>query len=186
MNNLTAKKKAVYFPLIVRRDGGFKCFYCKKDLSYRVWVYEHLDNNPRHSEIENIVIACQSCNLKKRQNPDLEIMAMEKRQLNQKMNLSYERDNLELEGPTLSPEMDVNRQNFEITHQYLKEIVTIDGSIEVKDAINSSAMLCNKKTGHGSSVATRRYVDMLCSREGPFMIQENDAKKRIIVKRTGK
>lgn len=185
MTNLTAKKKAVYLPTIINRDGGFKCFYCRKDLTGTIWVYEHLDNNPNHSDVENIVLAHQSCNLKKKENYDMHILALEKLSSNRQSNLSCERESVELEGPTLSPEMDSNMQNFGITEQYLNEIVLTDGSLEVKDVINSSAMICKKKTGHGSTVATRRYVDMLCSREGPFMIVNKDG-KRLIVKREGK
>lgn len=183
---LSVKRKAVYLPTVIRRDGGFKCFYCKCDLSKRIWIYEHLDNNPNHSEMENIVLACQSCNIKKRNNYDIQIMAMEKRRLNQQMNLSCERESLEVESPTMSPEMDVSKKNFELTQRYLQEIITTDGFIEVKDAIDSSSMHCINKTGHGSPVAVRRYIDMLCSREGSFMITKNDNGKRILVNRKGK
>lgn len=184
--NLTAKRKAIYLQIIIRRDGGFKCFYCKKDLANIVWIYEHLNNNDNHSEIENIVLACQSCNLKKINNYDMQILALEKLDSNRKMNLSYERENLDAEETRMSPEMDVSRKNRDITERYLKDIVDTDGSIEIKDALNSVAMLCAKKTGFGSQVSIRRYIDMLCSREGPFMIIKNESKKRVIVSRMEK
>jgi len=186
MSILTVRKKAIYLERLIKRDGGFKCFYCKYDLSKIIWIYEHLDNNPNHSEIENIVLACQSCNIKKINDYDMQIMAMEKRRLNQQMNLSCERESLEVEGPTMSPEMDIGKKNFELTKKYLQEIINTDDYIEVKDAIDSSSMYCINKTGHGSPVAVRRYIDMLCSREGPFMITKNDDGKRILVNRKGK
>jgi len=182
---LTEKQKAIYLPILIRRDGGFICFYCKKNLVNLVWIYEHLNNNPQHNKIENIVLACQSCNLKKKNDFDMQIKAMEKLKQNQEANLSCERECVEQEAPTLSIEIDVNQQNFEIVHQYLAEIIKTDGSIEVKDVIDSASMLCKKKTGHGGQVSVRRYIDMLTSREGPFMIVKNDEGKRIIVKRAG-
>ncbi len=183
---LTAKRKAIYLPQLVNRDGGFKCFYCKKDLVGYIWVYEHLDNNPNHSEVENIVLAHQSCNVKKKNDCDMQIMAMEKVRLNHQMNLSCERENMETDGPTTSPEMDVSQKNFELVKKYLHEIISTDGYIEVKDAIDSSSMYCQNKTNHGSPVAIRRYIDMLCSREGSFMYSKNDDGKRILVIRSGK
>ncbi|AJM91715.1 HNH endonuclease [Nitrosopumilus piranensis] len=185
MSKLTSKKKAVYLQIIISRDG-FKCFYCKQSFVKNNWIYEHLDNNPNHSEVENIVLAHQSCNLKKRNDCDMQIMAMEKLKLNHQVNLSCERESVELEGPTLSPEMDTNMQNFEITEQYITEIIQTDTSIEAKNAINAAAMLCHKKTGSGSTVAIRRYIDMLTSSEGPFMFAKNDEGKKIIIKRSGK
>lgn len=186
MGRLTTIKKAVMFPTLIKRDGGFKCFYCKIDLAKVIWIYEHLNNNPNDSFIENIVLSCQSCNVKKRNNFDMQIMAMEKIKTNYQMNLSCERESLEVEIPTFSPEMDVSKKNFELTKRYLLEIINTDGFIEVKDAIDSASMHCFNKTGYGSPVAIRRYIDMLCSREGSFMISKNDYGKRILVKRTGK
>ena len=69
---------------------------------------------------------------------------------------------------------------------YLTEIIQTDGFIEYKEAVPSIAMLCKIKTGHGSTQSVREYINMLTSREGPFLIIKNDEKKRIIVKRTGK
>ena len=90
------------------------------------------------------------------------------------------------ETTPFSNEIEINKQNFEITQQYLTEVIETDDSIEYKDAVNSVAMLCKKKTGHGSTQSVREYLNMLTSREGPFVIVKNDEKKRIIVKRIGK
>lgn len=182
---LTAKMKVEYFPRLIRRDGGFKCFYDGKDLVGRDWIYEHLDDNPAHSQIENIVLACQSCNKKKQENYDMKFLALEKKRHNEESMFTCERDNLEASAPTLAPEMDANQQNFEIAQQYLTEVVQTDGFIEFKDALDSITMECKKKTSFGSQVSVRRYLDALVSRAGPFMIIKNEEKKRIIVMRTG-
>ncbi|PBO85599.1 MAG: hypothetical protein COA77_03200 [Thaumarchaeota archaeon] len=186
MSRLTAKKKAIYLQIIIRRDGGFQCFYCRKTLSTTHWVYEHLNGNSDDSFVDNVVLAHQSCNLKKLNDFDMQFLAIQKLELNQKSNLSCERESLEVESPTMSPEMDISKKNFELTKRYLQEIINTDGSIEVKDTIDSSSMHCINKTGHGSPVAVRRYIDMLCSRECLFMITKNDDGERILVKRTGK
>lgn len=65
MSRLTAKKKAIYLEIIVRRDGGIPCFYCQKDLSNTHWIYEHLNGNSNDLFVENVVLSHQSCNLKK-------------------------------------------------------------------------------------------------------------------------
>lgn len=186
MTIVTSRRKVIYFPILIRRDGGFKCFYCRKDLSKIFWIYEHLNNNHNDSRIENIVLACQSCNVKKKNDYDMQIMAIEKYRLNQQMNLSCERESAETDGPTQSVEIDISQTNLELVRKYLQEIITTDGSIEVKDAVNSASMHCVNKTNHGSSVAVRRYIDMLCSREGPFMYSKNEDGKRILTNKSGK
>ncbi len=180
---LTGKMKVKFFQIISQRDGGFKCFYCSKNLLNTHWVYEHLDDNPMHSTVENIVLACQSCNVKKKNDFDMQFLALEKKKQNEGSNFVCEREN---ERTTFSNEIEINKQNFDLTQQYLTEIIETDGSLEYKDAVNSVAMLCKKKTGHGSTQSVREYLNMLASREGPFEIVKNDEKKRIIVKRSGK
>jgi len=182
--NLTGKLKRQFFDVVIKRDGGFNCFYCRCNLLNIAWVYEHLDNNPMHSTVENIVLACQSCNVKKKNDSDMQILALEKKRLNEISNFVCERE--KDTDREFSNEIEINKQNFEITQQYLTEIIETDGSIEYKDAVNSVAMLCKKKTGHGSTQSVREYLNMLASREGPFELIKDDKKKRIIVKRTGK
>ncbi len=177
---LTSKMKIGFFPILIKRDGGFKCFYCRKDLRNVNWVYEHLDDNPMHSFFENIVLACQSCNVKKKDNFDMILLALEKKKQNEKSNFICERKSEE--STLFSNEIVINKQNFEITEKYLSRIIETDGSIEYKDAVNSVAMLCKKKTGHGSTQSVREYLNMLTSREGPFEVAKDD-NKRIIVKR---
>ena len=75
---LTSKMKLEYLQILIERDNGFKCFYCMRNLLNVHWVYEHLDDNPVHSYIENIVLACQSCNVKKKDNFDMYFVALEK------------------------------------------------------------------------------------------------------------
>lgn len=177
---LTSKMRLEFLKILIIRDG-FKCFYCRKRLDDGHWVYEHLDDNPMHSYIENIVIACQSCNIKKKDNFDMKFLALEKKKQNEESNFICERKSEE--NTSFSNEIVINKQNFEITEKYLTRIIETDGSIEYKDAVNSVAMLCKKKTGHGSTPSVREYLNMLTSREGPFEVVKDDKNKRIIVKR---
>ena len=184
MSRLTTRMKNQYLPVLILRDGGFNCFYCRCDLTHVNFVFEHLNDNPNYSDVANIVLACQSCNNKKKNDYDMQILAMEKLTINKKSNFSCEGEMLAENSP-LSPEMESNQKNFDIIQQYLTEIIQTDGNILKKDAINSGAMLCKKKTGTGSQVSIRRYIEMLTSKEGPFMEVLNEEKTRIIVNRQG-
>ena len=184
---LSNKLKTKYLPILLERDGGFHCWYCKNPLDKtNNWIFEHLDNDTCNNSLENMVLSCQSCNNKKPHDSDLQILAQEKKEQNEKSNFMWGREKEEANAPTLSVEMDANHRNFDISHQFLSEIVETDGSIEYKDALDSITMRCKKVTGFGSQVSIRRHLDALTSREGNFMIAKNDEKKRIIVKRQGK
>ena len=108
---------------------------------------------------------------------------MEKKKQNEESNYVCERKNEE--STLYSYEIEINKQNFSLAEQYLTQIIETDGFLEYKDTVNSIAMLCKKKTEHGSTQSVREYINMLTSREGPFEIVKDDVKKRIIVKRKG-
>ena len=65
VRHLSQKKTLEILPLLIERDGGHFCFYCKSPLSIEKQVYEHLNSNRYDNRSENIVLACQSCNVKK-------------------------------------------------------------------------------------------------------------------------
>jgi len=183
--SLTTTMKANYYPNLIARDGGFKCFYCKDDLKTILWVYDHLDDSLSHNNFENIVLSCKSCGEEKERNFDMKLLALEKKKQNEESMFVCERENVEIFAPSQSLEIETNLQNCEIAEQFLSEKIPIDGSLEYKDALDSITMICIRKTGHGSQVSVKRYLDALTSSVGPFMIIKNDQKKRIIVKRTG-
>ena len=184
---LTPRMKEAFLPILLKRDGGFLCFYCRHDLALVEYVYEHLDDDRTNNDITNIVLACQSCNNKKPSSPEMKSKAMEKKKQNQRSNLlrTRERERIEVPSPSLKPELDISQANFEITHQYLSETIAVESEVDFKVALDSAVMLCRKKTGTGSQTAVRRYIDSLTSRLGPFMIVQDDQKKRVIVLREG-
>ena len=83
MNRLTYPQKTKYIDIIVARDGGFKCFYCNEKLEYKTGKFEHLNNDHHDNRVENLVLACQSCNIKKYSDSELRNKADEKLEENE-------------------------------------------------------------------------------------------------------
>jgi hypothetical protein len=171
-------------PYLIQRDGGFVCYYCKKPLQPDSYVYEHLNSRRTDNRKENIALACQSCNIKKINDFDLQIMAKEKLHENEIKNFVVEKID-DQNTNNVSTEIDINCSNYDITKRYLEEIINTDQQIMYSDALNSAAFLCKEKTGHGSQQAVRNYIDLLTSSVGPLMIIKNENKKKIIVRRAG-
>ena len=181
---ISTRLKRIDLPEIIERDGGFDCFYCEIFLQNVRWIFEHLNDNPEDNIIENIVLACHSCNNKKPYSKEMQQKALEKRKHNEMNNYTRGRAR-EVSSPSLKPELDINRANFDITNQYLSEVLAVDEQVEFKVALDSSVMLCRLRTNTGSQTAVRRYIDALVSKVGPFMVVENDKKERVIVRRNG-
>lgn len=185
-NYLSIALKIRYLPQLVKLDGGFKCFYCQKLLELNHFIYEHLNDNRLDNRIENIVLACQSCNNRKTNDLDMKALAMQKleenenRSSNCKREKNYENENFTDEMPT---EMKVGKKNLKITRQHINKQITTDGFISESDAIYSSAYRCIDETGHGSVQCSRNYVKILTSSAGPFKIVRDENNRKIIVKR---
>ncbi len=182
-NQLSNKLKRDLLPDIISHDG-FVCLYDGDSLVGRRWIYEHLDDDPTNNVRENIGLSCQSCNNKKPYSSTMKQIALSKKAENEKRNYMRGRAR-DVSPPSLKPELDINQTNFEIASQYLSEVVTADGNIEFKVALDSITMRCKIKTGTGSQTAVRRYLDALVSHEGKFMVVQDSEKKRVIVWRDG-
>ena len=180
---LSDRQKHDYLPDIITNDG-FVCLYDNESLVGKNWIYEHLDDNPTNNVRENIAIACQSCNNKKPHNSTMKQIALRKKKENEKSNYTCAGVS-EVSSPSLKPELDISQANFDLTFQYLSEVIATDGSIEFRSALNSCVMLCKKNTNTGSQTAVRRYLDALVSREGDFMIIQDEKKEKMIVRRNG-
>ena len=89
--NLTPKMKRDWLDIIIKRDGGQVCFYCKISLSLSEIIWEHLDDNRKHNVVDNLVFACRTCNNKKPHDIDMQILATDKLHQNEK--LMYMREN---------------------------------------------------------------------------------------------
>lgn len=184
--HLSQKKKLELLPYLLERDGGHYCFYCKFPLSIETQVYEHLNSNPQDNRPENLVLSCQSCNVKKDKDFDLIFLAKKKLRENEsKLFIQKNKFLEEHNTQQASTEIDINQANSAITEQYIDEKLAVEESLVYTKALNSCAFTCRKRTGHGSQQSVRNYIDMLACDEGPFMISKNDEKKKIIVKRRG-
>lgn len=187
IGTLTQRLKLNFLPLLVKRDCGFNCWYCKKPLSIFNYIYEHLNNNRKDNRFENLVLACSSCNNKKPHDPEMKQRGLEKLSQNETSNYLCERKISEANlTQEVSNEIDINVSNYEIVEQYISERVKTDGYILYKNALHSCTYLCKEKTGHGSQPCVRNYISALSSEIGPFEIVRDDNKKKIIVVRKGK
>lgn len=169
--------------MLLSRDGGFNCMYCKQPLTYDDFIYEHLNGNRNDNRIENVVLAHQSCNIKKASYLEYQVMASDKLKENESKLFVGEKNCEHVEVKGASTEIDINVTNFEIVEQFLSERINTDGSIEYSDALDSTSYLCKKKTGHGSQQSIRNYISTLTSSVGPFMIIRDVDKKKLIVRR---
>ncbi len=181
MNRLTQPQKTKYIDIIVARDGGFKCFYCHEKLSYKTGKFEHLNDDHHDNRVENLVLACQPCNIKKYHDSELRNKADEKLEENEFGIFVRERkyeDSDDDAAKQPSKEIDINTRNFDMTERFLTDYVLDNGSILFSDALDSCAMLCKKETGHGSQQSVRNYISMLTSTVGDFEVVKD--KKKII------
>lgn len=184
--HITSKQKLEYLLLLIERDGGWNCYYCKQSLTFQSTRLEHLNNNRNDNRLENLVLACQSCNIKKISDCDYRIMATNKLQKNE--DEFFLRARISVSGnisKEASTEIEINTSNFEITERYLSESIAANGSVEYSDALNSCVYLCKKTTGHGSQQSVRNYFATLTSSVGLFEIIRDDAKRKVIVRRSG-
>lgn len=186
---LSMSLKRKYLPLLIERDDGFICFYCKTPLNYHKDIFEHLNDNDNDNRLENLVLACQSCNNKKSTSKEMHDLAEIKLDFNERSIFVGEKkfsSDIEDESQEVSKEIEINKTNFEITEKYITEVIQTDGSILFQDALDSCVYLCKKKTGHGSQQSVRNYINTLTSVVAPFEIVRNETGKKVIVRKGGK
>ena len=180
LKHLTSKMKRDWIELIIQRDGGFNCFYCKKTLSLTHFVYEHLNDNRKDNRIENVVHACYTCNNKKKDSIEMQLVAQEKLRDNEIGNSMGEKifpKTRELK------ELDVSKENFVIAENYITKEVEEKGFVFVKEAKNCISYLCRKTNGTGSPQAVSNYLATLTCSVSPYTIVKNDEGKKVIQKR---
>ena len=187
--------KAKFYPELVRRDGDV-CFYDKMPFRHEVEglkrTFDHLNNDWDDNRIENLVLCHKDCNNKKRNNLEMQMIAIDKLKDNQSK-LPYsesmgERDNLQAttEQADELTEGELNRIINKVTDTYLKERLpdsNADTFIPFMDTMNSITYLVQQDTkGRGGQVAVRRAIDVRCCSIGEFQILREDG-KRIIRRR---
>ena len=75
-DHLTEAWKRKYLPMLLQ-EFGYICYQCEKSLDGKNYVFDHMDDNRKHNEYTNIALACQSCNIKKVNDYDMKIKAVE-------------------------------------------------------------------------------------------------------------
>ena len=163
--------KADWLDTVILRDEGRRCWYCKVSLSLSEIVWEHLDCNREHNVIDNLVLACITCNNKKPHDFDMQILAMDK--LHENENRMYMREKIQGKN-NQSSEIEINVSNFEIAKLWLIKEIDTNIVVEFSKALDSISYECRERTGHGSQQSVRNYINTLTSESAPFEIIKED------------
>jgi len=187
---LSFGKKLMYVKLIIQRDGGTRCLFCKKQLTPKTGILEHLNGGENDTRLDNLAFSCQSCNILKskagqpgyhlRGLAEAKVDANEKQIfVGEKFPNSQEEDDEE----EIYNEIRINRRTREITKEYLREQIGENGSVLFRDALHSLVFLCQERIGHGSDNTIRRHIGAFTSPMGPYEETRDQRRRRIIVAR---
>jgi len=186
---LTVRQKATWIKPLIDRDG-FQCFYCKGEFGKNRYVFDHLNDNPHDNRFDNIVLAHQSCNVRKGSYPEYQVIAQDKLRKNESENfmVEWERENKQRTHKETSDEADLNKTIIKICKQFLyQELLPQNGhepkrnEIPMKEAIECVCYLVQEETGRGSHTAVQRHLETLsCAISKEFERKEVNGKKYII------
>ena len=179
--SLTPGQKKKFFPELCERDNGFRCYYCKCKLELNHFVFDHLNENRWDNRIDNLVLACQSCNVSRITDGELRERGLEKLEENEKT--MFVREKIDSSESVISKEIDINQKNTRITEKFVSSLIDKTGSVLYSEALDACVFLCQTHSGHGSHQSVRNYLASLTSIVGPFKEIRNEQNKRTIVKR---
>jgi len=185
---LTTSQKSNLRPILLLRDKAV-CIYCNDPLSSTPdskelqITFDHLDNNPKNNERENLVLCHWKCNQLKKHYPEYQLIAQAKID-----ELRASVDSLGVCEATppkpASKEIDLNVALKKLTLQYLNDRLINQGkpALSYNDTAHSISYIMFTRTGHGSSETVKRHLNDFCSSAGPFKAVEQDG-ETIILKR---
>ena len=179
--SLTPAQRKKFFPELCERDNGLNCWYCKCKLDLNRVVFDHLNENPQDNRIDNLVLACQSCNVSRITDGELHERGLEKLEENEKT--MFVREKIDSSESIISKEIDINQKNTRITEKFVSSLIDETGSVLYSEVLDACVFLCQKHSGHGSHQSVRNYLASLTSIVGPFKETRNEQNKRTIVKR---
>ena len=179
--SLTSAQRKKFFPELCERDNGLNCWYCKCKLDLNRVVFDHLNENPQDNRIDNLVLACQSCNVSRITDGELHERGLEKLEENEKT--MFVREKIDSSESVISKEIDINQKNTRITEKFVSSLIDKTGSVLYSEALDACVFLCQTHSGHGSHQSVRNYLASLTSIVGPFKEIRNEQNKRTIVKR---
>ncbi|MCH7648222.1 MAG: HNH endonuclease [Thaumarchaeota archaeon] len=178
--SLTQSLKQKDLPILIQRDNGFNCLYCKKPLTGD-YIFEHLNSDRLDNRIENLALSCQSCNITKITDYDLDLIAQEKLKQNEAAGLKYLEDGTAHENN--SSEIEINKALYSFTEQYLSEQITAHVNILFDDTLTELTYLAQKRFGHGSEATFRKYLKSLTCKVSELQVVKDDKIKKIICRR---
>jgi len=177
IKTLTEVLKRKYLPALIQRDDGFNCFYCKDHLTGE-YIYEHLNDNRQDNRVDNLVTAHQSCNIKKIDSLEYQLMAQEKLMQNEEAGLKYSEDETAHENN--SSEIEINKALYRFAEQYIIERIVVDVNISYDDTLSELTYLAQERFGHGSESTFRKYLKSLTCKVSKWQVVKDDKNKKII------
>lgn len=186
---LTERQKANWINPLISRDGH-QCFFCKGEFGKNGYVFDHLNGNPHDNRFDNLVLAHQSCNVRKASFAEYEVMAKDKVRENESKNflMEWERERKHSTHKETSDEADLNKTIIKIAKEFLnQELLPQLGheprrdEIPMKEAVECICYLVQEETGRGSHTAVQRHLETLtCVISKEFARKELNGKKYIM------
>ena len=130
---ITESKKKAWLPRLINDQGGFICYQKGETLKPGHYVFEHLNDRRDDTRYENIGLACSSCNIKKIDDYDMKLKAIELLRKKEEAGLKYLEDETAHENN--SSEIEINKALFNFTKQYISEQIALEGKYSLDDAI---------------------------------------------------
>lgn len=196
VKTLSPKSKRKLDPIITKRDGNV-CFFDEMPFVQQVtkWskTYHHLNKNTEDNRPENIVYAHEECNRFCDNDPDWQILSMDKLKENELYHqyaeevVAHNDDDKET-----NVEVDTNELYNKFAHSELTEKLVGKGgkpahdkSVSFKDIALDLSYMVKEEVGHGSPISAGRALDTECSSKGDFdKYKEQGGKWRIRKKQT--
>jgi len=183
----TQKRKIV--KLIMQRDGGTRCLYCKIKLAPRTAILEHLNGDEQLSILDNFVFSCQSCNRIKAVGYDKRILNMAERKFEFNVDSAFVGENWpnshedEIDEEETLDERQINKLTWRIAAKYLTDTFKENDSVSFNDTLHSIVFQCQERIRHGSDNTIRRHLNALTSPDAPYEKTKDGSKQLIIVPR---
>jgi len=154
---LNSRELKILKQILLSRDGPF-CKIGDHEIPFEKLIIDHKDNNYLNEDLDNLQLACQSCNVKK--NPAYR--AKKKDVDNVCVRVCAEED-----PKPQSAEMARNMKSEPLFRYWLDKEMTKNIRMELEDVVDSGAEFA------GVSVDTVRcrYLRKLVSRLGPYKIE---------------
>jgi len=153
MNSRTRKK---LYKLIANRDGEI-CKFCQKGPPLVKLVIDHIDNDNKNNNLQNMQLVCRRCNYLK--NP----------RSNRPVNLCV----------SSNDSIAINRSKEPRFREYVYLRLNIKGTLEYDDVVNSAAEFLGV-----SPETTKRYLRKMCSKQGKLeMFMDWDSFNLVYAKR---